>query len=653
MRRFSNLPFKQKLLWMIIASSFAALVLGALGFVTADLLQFGRAMPRDLQILAQIIAVNARSPLRFNDAKFARETLLGSLAAHPRITRAAIFDEEGTLFADYTRPDHPKGPIVPLKESGHRFERGHLLLQQTISEGKEVLGRICLEADLADLHARLRAYTLVTVAVLAIALAGSFSVGLWLQRFLARPVEALARTAQDVMGKNDYRLRAMKFGEDELGSLTDTFNRMLAHIETQDADLRFSREKLESIINSTPGIVWEADPDTASTLFVSNQAEVVLGYPTEAWLSNPKFREERLHPDDRASTLDAYRRGVQSERPFQLDFRMMAADGRTVWMRESISVQRNLGRQLRLSGVAIDITEQKLAAEQISQMQQELIAASRMAGMAEVATGVLHNVGNVLNSVSVSSTLVADRLRRSEVSDLQRAANLMRDSRERLPEFLTMDPRGRLVPEFLYKVTDHLVTERDQLVAEMASVTQNVEHIKEIVAMQQTYAKVSGALESLNVTELVEAALELGADGMERHRIEVVREYEAVPPVLVDRHKVLQILLNLISNAKHALHHRPEGRRLTIRVGLAHPTRVRIQVMDNGVGIPKENLTRIFQHGFTTKATGHGFGLHSGALAAKEIGGSLAVQSDGPGHGATFTVELPVSPPRETPARGV
>ena len=160
--------------------------------------------------------------------------------------------------------------------------------------------------------------------------------------------------------------------------------------------------------------------------------------------------------------------------------------------------------------------------------------------------------------------------------------------------------------------------------------------------MQQCYARVSGVMEFLSPVQLVEDVLRMNEAGLARHGITVVREFLEVPDVAIDKHKALQVLMNLIRNAEHALHDSPAGeKRLTIRVGPAGPGRVRIVTKDNGVGIPAENLTRIFGHGFTTKKEGHGFGLHSGALAVKEMGGSITAQSEGLGKGAEFILELP------------
>jgi signal transduction histidine kinase len=160
--------------------------------------------------------------------------------------------------------------------------------------------------------------------------------------------------------------------------------------------------------------------------------------------------------------------------------------------------------------------------------------------------------------------------------------------------------------------------------------------------MQQNYGRVTGVLETIALTDLVEDAIRLNAASFTRHEVQLIREYSPVPSFPIEKHKVLQILVNLLSNAEHALHAggRPDSR-LTVRVERSGGGTVKVSVMDNGVGIAPENLAQIFQHGFTTRKGGHGFGLHSGALAARELGGSLTASSAGPGQGAVFTLELP------------
>ncbi len=300
--------------------------------------------------------------------------------------------------------------------------------------------------------------------------------------------------------------------------------------------------------------------------------------------------------------------------------------------------------QTRDTALLHEIAERKRAEEELQRTQQQLIDASRQAGMAEVATGVLHNVGNVLNSVNVSATLIAERLGQARTANLARAAAMLRDKNGQLAEFLANDPKGQLLPAYLADLSQHLENERQEARAEIDLLTRNIEHIKDIVAMQQTYARVSGLSEVLPVHTLIEDALQLNMDSFARHRIAVVREYDQVPPVTVDKHKALQILVNLLRNAKHAMDDcEPNEKRLNLRIRRLNDNTVAIVVNDTGVGIAPENLTRIFSHGFTTRKDGHGFGLHSAALAAQQMGGRLLAQSEGAGRGATFTLELPLA----------
>ena len=262
--------------------------------------------------------------------------------------------------------------------------------------------------------------------------------------------------------------------------------------------------------------------------------------------------------------------------------------------------------------------------------------------MAEVATGVLHNVGNVLNSVNVSATLVADHVRQTKAGNVAKVAAMLAQHQADLGAFVTQDPRGRMIPGYLATLAESLATEHRSVLDELEHLRKNVEHIKDIVAMQQSYARNSGFIETMPLVDVVEDALRINASALTRHDIELVRDFQLRPTISTDKHKIVQILINLVRNAKHAC---DEGgrsdKRITVRIA-GDAQRVRVSVSDNGAGILAENMDRIFNHGFTTKKDGHGFGLHSGALAAKELGGSLTVSSAGPGLGATFTLELPL-----------
>jgi PAS domain S-box-containing protein len=400
---------------------------------------------------------------------------------------------------------------------------------------------------------------------------------------------------------------------------------------------------LEALVHSIDGIVWESTPDTFQFTFVSRQVERLLGYQPEEWLANPRFWQEKLHPEDAAQAIQTCRDMVARREPYNYEYRMIAADGRTVWIRESGVVLLENDKPAAVRGIFQDITEQKLAAAELDELNKQLLETSRQAGMAEVATGVLHNVGNVLNSVNVSTTLIREKLRGSEVASLVKLGGLLQQYEADLPGFLTAHPKGKLVPRFIIQLADQLGAENKLLQEEQDQLTRNVEHIKEIVSMQQNYARVSGIIEPISVANLLDDALQINAAGFSRHGVQVVRQYSDVPPATADKHKVLQILINLVHNAKYALD--DSGRldkRLTVGIGMNGNNCLKVTVNDNGIGIPPENLNRIFSHGFSTRKGGHGFGLHSGANAAKEMGGQLSVHSEGAGKGATFTLELPL-----------
>ena len=291
-----------------------------------------------------------------------------------------------------------------------------------------------------------------------------------------------------------------------------------------------------------------------------------------------------------------------------------------------------------------DIGARKQAEITLAEANKHLHDLSRQAGMAEVATSVLHNVGNALNSVNVSTTLISNRLQELQIVNLGKICSLLDEHNDNLGDFLANHPKGKVIPAYLKILGKHAEEEQRLLLTEMQSLLMNVEHIKAIVAKQQSYAKVCGLIETLRVDALVEDAIQLNLEMHAPNKIKIIREYEDVPDISTERHKVLQILVNLINNAKHACEDSTNGDTFII-VRISHENRkLLIAIVDNGIGINPEHLERIFGHGFTTRKAGHGFGLHNSSLAAKELGGVLHCHSDGPGQGASFTLELPYTP---------
>jgi two-component system NtrC family sensor kinase len=289
-----------------------------------------------------------------------------------------------------------------------------------------------------------------------------------------------------------------------------------------------------------------------------------------------------------------------------------------------------------------------VSVKQLRQAQRELIesgkalaAVSRRAGMADIATGVLHNVGNVLNSVSVSSEVIAQRMRTLKVGAIGKIAELLQAKSSGLSELLGFEQAERVLA-YLRQLAVHLGGERDELLKEVAALKEHVEHTKAIIGKQQAFAGSFDMAERCNVHALVDDAITLTGQALRRHGVRVSREYQQVPELFVDRHKVLQILVNLLKNAQDALLERAEGKLIVVRIENSGTNTVRIAIEDNGTGITPDDSAKLFRYGFTTKKDGHGFGLHTSAIAARDLGGRLSGESEGRGKGARFVLDLPV-----------
>lgn len=400
--------------------------------------------------------------------------------------------------------------------------------------------------------------------------------------------------------------------------------------------IRTSEARYRAVVQNAPDIIQTVDRD-GRILFINR---VLPQYDIDAVLGTRiyDYMSEETAARVRPLVAEVFERAeVRS-----YEIQGPGPGGSVAWYSSTIGPIKSDGHVSAAILIAADITPKKRADAKMASLNAKLIETSRAVGMAEIATGVLHNVGNVLNSVNVATTLIVDNIRKSKTANLGKAAALLRENQENLGDFLISHPKGRQLPAYLNLLAVDLAKEQAVLAAEMQGLQVNIDHIKQIVAAQQAYAKVAGVVETLAAETLIEDALKLTGPELSRQNVEIIREFEQVLPVSTDRHKVLQILINLINNARQAMGDRTDDRKLTLRVESTDGG-ITIRVIDNGVGIASENLTRIFRHGFTTKQTGHGFGLHSGANAAKELGGNLCVHSDGPNLGAVFSLYLPFS----------
>lgn len=1034
-----NLPLRRKLVLMCLLTSALALFLASVSFVTYDQIAFKRDLVRNLSTTAGMIGFNTASALSFDDPRSATETL-SSLKAQPQLVVARLYDKDGKLFATYQRDPAPNA-VAAAPTPGvlaTQFVDGHLELGQAILAGGETVGTIYLRADWHELSSRLRRYAAIVGLILVVSLLAAYGLAAQLQKVISGPVTRLAAVADRVAVEKDFRLRAVKQGDDEIGRLIDGFNRMLGQIQERDTALQAGREELEhrvverttelteslsllhaTLESNTDGIVavnlagrvitsnsrfralwgissdvlasgeaatlrvaasrlvkepagflhranqlqatpeqqsfdmiemrdgrvferyvlpqniggrcvgtvinwrditqrkladeslrqseekfrqladnitdvfWITSPDFRKILYISPGYESTWGRSREEAYAHPNQWSDAILPEDQSRVVEAFA-ALNVTPQVSVEFRIARPDGTIRWVHDrGFQVRDDAGAVIRLIGIASDITERKEneaalqrqqmemralfdlmpamiwlkdthnrilrvnqrvadsagkrieeiegqpsdliypadaarfyaddlkvihsgkpklgiiesirtgaknelvvqtdkvpvsdregkitgivvmaqditertraeeslrllssavaqskesiiitdaqldqpgprivfvnpaftrmtgypAAEAIGQtprilqgpktdkavlrrlrqtlseehefvgeainyrkdgrefflewqiapvrnpqgqlthflalqrditdrknLEQErqeahrqLLAISRQAGMAEVATGVLHNVGNVLNSVNVSATLVAEQVRSTKAVNVAKLATLLNEHRETVGEFMTKDPRGMMIPHYLTTLGESLATEHRGTLVELDHLRKNIEHIKEIVTMQQNYAKSSGFTEIVSLPDLIEDSLRINADSLARHHVELHRDYQARHTITTDRHKVIQILINLLRNSNYACNESGRtDKRIVVRT-TANEHSVQIAVIDNGIGISPENFSRIFEHGFTTRQQGHGFGLHSAALAAKQLGGTLTSSSEGLGKGATFVLEL-------------
>jgi len=667
MRNLRDRPVGEKITFVIMLISGVVLLLAFAALFCFQAYTLRQQSAHELAVVGEITAHNCAAAVMFKDEGAATQILTG-LKTMPQIVsaRLEVMDQQRLAYFGGVR-DELEIKAAGLK-SGFRIDGNRILLAQPVMIDGKPEGTLSLVADLGAMTSQLlKLYGGIFALVLAASLLLAFLLSRQFLRFVTNPILRLAGTARTIAEYHDYSVRATKVCGDEVGGLTDAFNQMLTQIQSQDSALQTARHELQeqvtalqreigerkraeaeqarltAILEATPDIVMSANP-SGIPFYLNRAGHEILGVGQDRDISGRKtlyLRPEWARGIIAKGRLpEAIRNGSWAG-----ETTIFARDGKEIPVSQVLIAHKNPEGEVEyFSTVLRDMTTHREAEEALRLSQQKLLETSRLAGMAEVATGVLHNVGNVLNSVNVSAGLVVEKLRRSKAPKLAKAAALLTGHNGDLGEYLTNDVNGQKLPDYLAKLGEFFILENSELLNEVDQLSRNIEHIKEVVAMQQSYAKVSGVFENLQAHRLVEDAIAMNIGAFERHGVKVERRFSNVPPVRVDRHKVLQILINLIRNAKYALDDvERTDKKLIISISAANERFVHIVVADNGIGILPENLTRVFAHGFTTRKGGHGFGLHSGANAARSMGGAISVASPGIEQGATFTLELPIA----------
>lgn len=383
---------------------------------------------------------------------------------------------------------------------------------------------------------------------------------------------------------------------------------------------------------------WTLDMNSHK-MMLSKEAYQILGIDHSLPFLTYKQFIKIIHPDDQNKFVQSIIHGYFLE---EMNFRLLV-NKQIRWIeifqRQIKNQEKSTNKKI---GIILDITRIKHAQEREFQLNKKLVIAAKEAGRAEVSTSVLHNVGNILNSVNVTVNLLIEKLHSTKTVNLKKIVTLYHQHTQDLANFITSDPKGRHIFSYLEKLTDYLEKEQSEFLTELKMLDKNVNNIKNVIIRQQSLSKVGIIRELYSPKEIIDEAIQICSDFLLVDQINVIRDYEMQENILGDPSMLQQIMVNLIRNSRDALVKKGNNFERQIIIRLLNKSKsIEIQVTDNGIGMDSKTLEKIFTFGFTTKEHGHGFGLHSSWLIAKSMNGLITANSDGINQGSTFTLIAP------------
>ena len=523
----------------------------------------------------------------------------------------------------------------------------------------------------AQLTAALQDIRLSTALILFASVLFGTLLALRISGSIIPPIQRLVLAARQIT-RGDLNAEVFVDSRDEIGLLSRSFNRMVDtlreaalkeqsyrdsltdlnqnlenRVRQRTTELETSQTKISAILDSVgEGIIVLDECGFIAT--INPAAEAIFGYaPEQAIGLNGLllFSGEELtaiaeleHYDDQRDSLF---RSSDGQQPHECQGQRY--DGSAFPM-EFVVTPLQLGAYQHRVCIVRDISTRKETEAQLADAQQQLVDAAHKSGMADMATGVLHNIGNILNSVSLAAEEVLRIASNSKVRGLLKANEMLAAHRDDLGRFLSQDSKGRKLPDYYLKLGGILGKEVNEIQAETRSLIEKTTMMKEVISTQQAYAHVGFHAEKLDINALIADALKIHKASLHKWGVKLHQELADIPPCVGQKSKLLQVITNLIKNAREAMSENDiynKAKELHIETGQFSTDSVYLRVSDNGCGIDAEQLAKIFNHGFTTKADGHGFGLHTSANAMTEMKGTLKVDSDGAQQGATFTLTLP------------
>ncbi len=414
-----------------------------------------------------------------------------------------------------------------------------------------------------------------------------------------------------------------------------------------ETELKESEEKYRLLAENVNDVIWIRDQDL-KMMYVSPSVERLKGFTVAEEMN--RSIEESLTPESLKLSVSLFDNELEKEktgkadpaRRIAIDLEAFCKDGSTKWLENNISIVRDeYGVATSVLGVYRDVTERKKAEAELAGLNKRLVEAANEAGRADIAASVLHNVGNILNSVLTSNKTIKDALTGSKIKGFEKANALLKENIDNIEDFIVNNPKGKKLLEYYIKLEEVLKEENEYLSEHSDRLSEKIDLIKDVVVAQQAYASGFSQTEEIDLKKIIEDALTIQSLSISNHSIDIVKKYEEVLPVNVQKAKFIHVLVNLLTNSKAAMaDNDTENKTITISLN-REGKNVRLKISDTGCGISEEELKKIFTHGFTTKKDGHGFGLHSCANYMTEMGGTMWAESDGKGKGASFVLEFP------------
>jgi PAS domain S-box-containing protein len=603
---FANLPIRRKLLALVLTITAIVLLASCAILVVFDLVTLRRELIRELGTLSDVIAANSTATLAF-DARDEANELLRTLAAERSVVLAALYDSEGRIFASHS-PGMIPPPDLGLERGNYqRFENDHFLTVRQVFENEKMLGTLVIYSDLQSWYMRLWIYLGIVVGVVGLAFAAATVFSTFLRKAITRPVDELARIASQVSAQGNFAVRARRFGNDELGALTDTFNHMLAQIQQREAELRESEEQRKIALEAAGLGTWRYDPATGMTTRDSSLNRL-LGLRDEPSTSALEEFLTRVHPEDRPATEATLNRCLRTEQAIDLEYRVVTPDGDTRWLRDrGRPIKGNDGRSLYFAGAVLDITDRKTSEEEILRLNADL--EKRVAKR----TAELEDSNRNLEAFAYSVS-----------HDLRAPLRIISGYAEVL-----LEDRGAELPADQKLCLGRIVDGARKM-------NRLIDDLLQFSRLGQQPLK----LQNTMLDRIVDDALqELTSDAAKRN---IDWRRPGLPTVECDPGLMRQVFTNLLSNALK--YSRPRDPAV-IEVGFKEADdQYVVYVRDNGVGFDSQashRLFGVFQRLHSAQEfEGNGVGLAIAARIIRRHGGRIWAESQ-PNQGATFFFTLP------------